>query len=97
VTFFVSYDIHLSMHPCVHVLQINSLLFRLLRCKIIWFSTENKWSYIVVVMKVEVPTEHNDNRNLECSLPCMSDYDVQQHNDEPDYMGKSHCAISMFL
>ncbi|KAL5660247.1 hypothetical protein ACJX0J_027372, partial [Zea mays] len=21
------------------------------------------------------------------NLPCMSDYDVQQHNDEPDYMG----------
>ncbi|PWZ31220.1 hypothetical protein Zm00014a_018792 [Zea mays] len=31
------------------------------------------------------------------NLPCMSDYDVQQHNDEPDYMGKSHCAIFMFL
>jgi hypothetical protein len=50
-----------------------------------------------MVMKVEVPTEHNDNCNLECSLPCMSDHDVQQHNDEPDYMGKSHYAISMFL
>jgi len=48
-------------------------------------------------MKVEVPTEHNYNRNLECSLPCMSDHDVQQFNEESDYMGKPPYAISRLL
>ena len=46
----------------------------------------NKWPYSV--LKVEVLTEHNNNHNLEGSLPCRIDHDVQQHNEESDYMGK---------
>lgn len=39
---------------------------------------------------------YNNNRNLECSLPCMSDHDVQQLNEESDYMGKLPSAFPCY-